>query len=49
MKKLDLNALAEALRNAHLKECLTGECQCITMDEHERNVARAKELGLVEK
>jgi hypothetical protein len=44
--KLDIGKLAVAIRDAHLQECLANECQCVTNEEHAKNVERAKELGL---
>ena len=31
--------LAECLRAAYREECESGECQCITVEEHERRLA----------
>lgn len=45
-KKLDMVKLAIAIRNARLGACLAGNCECITTEEHEKNVRRAKELQL---
>lgn len=42
--------LAQSLSRAYLEACLEGrECNCITIEEHERNVRRARELGLDKK
>ena len=32
--------LADRLRAAHKEECERGKCQCVTFEEHERNLAR---------
>jgi hypothetical protein len=45
-KKLDMGKLYLAIRDARLEACLADECECITNEEHEKNVRRAKELGL---
>jgi len=49
MPKPQLNKLYLALRDAHLAACLAGDCDCITSDQHARNVQRARELGLADK
>lgn len=35
-----LRNLANRLRAAYKKECERGECQCVTVEEHERSLAR---------
>lgn len=30
--------LAKRLRDAYLEECESGECRCITIEEHARNL-----------
>lgn len=42
----DMKKLAVAIRDAHLHTCFANECECITHEEHEKNVRKAKELGL---
>ena len=35
----ELRQLIERLRAAYREECESGECQCITIEEHERRLA----------
>lgn len=45
--KPDISKLAEMLGTAKLQDCLDNQgCSCITDEEHEARVRRAKELGL---
>ncbi len=46
MKNLDLEALAEAIQNAHLEDCIANECNCVTVEEHAAQIERAQQLGL---
>lgn len=45
-KKLDMAKLTVAIRDAHLEECLSDKCQCITFAEHEKNLQKAIKLGM---
>lgn len=44
-----LIALTESMRDAYYEMCATGECQCVTIDEHERNLKLAAERDKREK
>ncbi len=37
-----LGDLADRLRDAYREECAQGECQCVTVEEHERSLAGAQ-------
>lgn len=44
-KKLDMNKLYTSLLEGRLEECVKGTCECITQDEHQRNLELAIKRG----
>ena len=41
IQKYDWAALYRALKTAYREACLAGDCDCVTIEEHERRIATA--------